>query len=123
MNGDQTPPRNRIPPPGEPPGAPRPPNRVRQQTPPGGPIARRDLLGAFNAADHEEAEIRLAPTTPARHPLNHQQPPQNGGINGGGKVKKAGMYMLNKNDVILPADRVKEVNKALKMAGMKPLKK
>lgn len=115
---DNTPPRQRIPPPAGPP-APIRPNNVQHHPLVHNGVAR-NLQAAFDAADHEEAERRLAPPTP---PRNHREPPQNGGINGGGKVKKAGMYMLNKNDVVLPADRVKEVEKALKMAGMKPLKK
>lgn len=53
----------------------------------------------------------LAPATPEKT------------MEGGGRVKKGGMFLLKKNDVIIPAKRVKEVDQALKMAGMEPLKK
>jgi len=50
-----------------------------------------------------------------------------GGIMGrfkkGGKIPKAGLYKLHKGEVVVPAHRVKTVDKALKNSGRKPLKK
>jgi len=39
----------------------------------------------------------------------------------GGKVHKTGVYKLHKNEVVVPASRVKAVRKAVKKAGLKPL--
>jgi hypothetical protein len=41
----------------------------------------------------------------------------------GGKVKKTGVAKLHKGEVVVPAHRVETVDKALKKAGLKPLKK
>jgi len=41
----------------------------------------------------------------------------------GGKIPKSGLYKLHKGEVVVPANRVKTVDKALKKAGRKPLKK
>lgn len=41
----------------------------------------------------------------------------------GGKIKKTGLVKAHKGEVVVPAHRVKTVDKALKQAGMKPLKK
>ena len=41
----------------------------------------------------------------------------------GGKVPKSGLYKLHKGEVVVPAHRVKTVDKALKKDGKKPLKK
>ena len=41
----------------------------------------------------------------------------------GGKIPKAGLYKLHKGEVVVPAHRVKTVDKALKKSGRKPLKK
>ena len=41
----------------------------------------------------------------------------------GGKIPKAGLYKLHKGEVVVPASRVKTVDKALRQAGKKPLKK
>jgi hypothetical protein len=49
-----------------------------------------------------------------------------GGLTGfkkGGKVPKSGLYKLHKGEVVVPAHRVKTVDKALKKDGKKPLKK
>ena len=39
----------------------------------------------------------------------------------GGKVQKTGVYKLHKNEVVVPAARVKAVRKAVRKAGLKPL--
>jgi len=44
-------------------------------------------------------------------------------LNKGGKIPKAGMYILHKGEVVVPAHRVKTVDGALKKAGLKPLGK
>lgn len=41
----------------------------------------------------------------------------------GGKVAKTGMALVHRGEVVVPASRVASVDKALKKAGMKPLKK
>jgi len=41
----------------------------------------------------------------------------------GGKIPKSGLYKLHKGEVVVPAHRVKTVDKALKKDGKKPLKK
>lgn len=41
----------------------------------------------------------------------------------GGLIKYTGTYTLHKGEVVIPAHRVKSVEKALKEKGMKPLKK
>lgn len=41
----------------------------------------------------------------------------------GGKVKKTEIAMLHKGEVVIPSNRVAEVDKALKRSGLKPLKK
>lgn len=41
----------------------------------------------------------------------------------GGKVKETGLALVHKGEVIVPARRVQAVDKALKKAGQKPLKK
>lgn len=41
----------------------------------------------------------------------------------GGKIKKTGIAMLHKGEVVIPAKRVQTVDRALKNAGLKPLKK
>lgn len=41
----------------------------------------------------------------------------------GGKISKAGLYKLHKGEVVVPAHRVKTVDKALRKSGRKPLKK
>lgn len=41
----------------------------------------------------------------------------------GGKVKKTGIVKVHKGELIVAANRVASVDKALKKAGMKPLKK
>jgi hypothetical protein len=41
----------------------------------------------------------------------------------GGKIKKTGVYLLHKNEVVVPANRVKSVDKSLKKDNKKPLKK
>ena len=45
------------------------------------------------------------------------------GYKKGGKIPKAGLYKLHKGEVIVPASRVKTVDKALRDAGKKPLVK
>jgi len=40
----------------------------------------------------------------------------------GGKVKKTGLAKVHKGELVIPANRVKAVKKAVKKAGMKPLK-
>jgi len=45
------------------------------------------------------------------------------GFKKGGKVKATGVYMLHKNEIVIPANRVAAVVKAVKAAGLKPLKK
>lgn len=46
-----------------------------------------------------------------------------GGFKKGGKIPKAGLYKLHKGEVVVPAHRVKTVDKALRKDGKKPLKK
>lgn len=41
----------------------------------------------------------------------------------GGEVKKTGVYYVHKNEMVIPASRVKSVDKVLKKEGLKPLKK
>lgn len=41
----------------------------------------------------------------------------------GGKVKKTGLALVHKGEMVIPASRVASVVKAVKKAGMKPLKK
>lgn len=41
----------------------------------------------------------------------------------GGKIPKSGLYKLHKGEVVVPAHRVKTVDKALKKCRLKPLKK
>jgi hypothetical protein len=41
----------------------------------------------------------------------------------GGKIPKSGLYKLHKGEVVVPAHRVKTVDKALKKSKRKPLKK
>lgn len=41
----------------------------------------------------------------------------------GGLIKNTGIYKLHKGEVVIPSNRVKSVEKALKEKGMKPLKK
>ena len=41
----------------------------------------------------------------------------------GGKIPKSGLYKLHKGEVVVPAHRVKTVDKALKKYRLKPLKK
>ena len=41
----------------------------------------------------------------------------------GGKIPKAGLYKLHKGEVVVPAHRVKTVDKALRKSKRKPLKK
>jgi hypothetical protein len=41
----------------------------------------------------------------------------------GGKVKKTGLALVHKGEVVIPAHRVETVDKALKKAGLKPLRK
>jgi len=47
----------------------------------------------------------------------------NVGFKKGGKIPKSGLYKLHKGEVVVPAHRVKTVDKALKKDGKKPLKK
>jgi len=39
----------------------------------------------------------------------------------GGKVSKTVVYKLHKNEIVVPASRVKAVRKAVRKAGLKPL--
>jgi len=48
------------------------------------------------------------------------QPPE---YKKGGKIRKTGFAKLHKGELVIPASRVTSVEKAVKMAGMKPLKK
>jgi hypothetical protein len=41
----------------------------------------------------------------------------------GGLVKKTGLALVHKGELVVPAQRVKAVDKAVKKAGLKPLKK
>ena len=55
-----------------------------------------------------------------------QQHPELAGMLGfkkGGKVKATGVYVLHKDEIVIPANRVAAVEKAVKSAGLKPLKK
>lgn len=45
------------------------------------------------------------------------------GFKKGGKVKKTGVYMLHKDEIVIPAHRVEAIVKAVKKAGLKPLTK
>lgn len=45
------------------------------------------------------------------------------GYKKGGKIPKAGFYKLHKGEVVIPASRVKSIDKAIKNAGLKPLRK
>ena len=45
------------------------------------------------------------------------------GYKKGGKIPKAGLYKLHKGEVVVPAHRVKTVDKALRKSKRKPLKK
>lgn len=45
------------------------------------------------------------------------------GFKKGGQVKKTGLALVHKGEVVVPATRVKEVDAALKKAGKRPLKK
>jgi|ETNvirenome_6_85_1030632.scaffolds.fasta_scaffold02925_6 hypothetical protein len=80
-----------------------------------------------------------------QHPNNYQNlaelmPPPGGGgglfsfggspppsptwsLKKGGKIPKSGLYKLHKGEVVVPAHRVKTVDKALKKSKRKPLKK
>jgi hypothetical protein len=49
--------------------------------------------------------------------------PPGGRLKKGGKIPKAGLYKLHKGEVVVPAHRVKTVDKALRKDGKKPLKK
>lgn len=40
----------------------------------------------------------------------------------GGMIPRTGVYLLHKGEVVVPAHRVKTVKKAMRKAGMKPLK-
>lgn len=62
---------------------------------------------------------RLAAINRAR--ANSGQPPKE--YKKGGKVKKTGLALVHKGEVVIPAHRVATVDKALKKAGLKPLKK
>lgn len=46
-----------------------------------------------------------------------------GGFLKGGRVPRTGLYVVHKSEVVIPASRVKSVDKALKKQGMKPLRK
>ena len=50
-------------------------------------------------------------------------PPPPPPLKKGGKIPKSGLYKLHKGEVVVPAHRVKTVDKALKKSGRKPLKK
>lgn len=41
----------------------------------------------------------------------------------GGRVKKTGLALVHKGEVVVPAHRVETVDKALRKQGLKPLKK
>lgn len=76
-----------------------------------------------------QAEIRGMPT-----PLESSFPSQEQASLGttprpsmeykkGGMVKKTGLALVHKGELVVPATRVKSVEKAVKKAGLKPLKK
>ena len=53
----------------------------------------------------------------------NNNPRQLGSYRKGGQIKKTGLYKLHKGEVVVPAYKVKTVDKALKNAGKKKLKK
>lgn len=54
-----------------------------------------------------------------REEHGHPPPP----FKNGGLVKKTGLALVHKGELVIPANRVEAVTKAVKKAGLKPLKK
>jgi len=74
-------------------------------------------LGKKASGKHKSAYTEL------RIKLGLPQTDPEGRYKKGGKIPKAGLYKLHKGEVVVPAHRVKTVDKALKKSGRKPLKK
>jgi hypothetical protein len=87
----------------------------------------------WNTAIHDWQHVRVHPShivrgslyttaipPPLPSPLTPPRPPR---YKKGGKIPKSGLYKLHKGEVVVPAHRVKTVDKALKKSKRKPLKK
>lgn len=89
-----------------------------------GPPQRGEVpVSYWNSSIHEYQHVQV----PSSHivsvyttPVPPSTPPR---YKKGGKIPKAGLYKLHKGEVVVPAHRVKTVDKALRKDGKKPLKK
>lgn len=82
----------------------------RQKTPPSS-IARSAKTGEPSVTSKRKSSEQEVTSKP---------PPS---MMKGGKIKKEGTYYLHKGEVVVPSDRVLEVDKSLKKDGKKVLKK
>jgi hypothetical protein len=78
----------------------------------------------FNKIQYNQRQAKKEAETYAVGPKSWLgfEPPK-GRYKKGGKIPKSGLYKLHKGEVVVPAHRVKTVDKALKKDGKKPLKK
>lgn len=95
----------------------------------------RDRLSrnVFNQLRYREAtgkgKIYTEPKETIQTPTQPPPPPSKRNIRAppsykkGGKVKQTGLALVHKGEVVIPANRVKSVDSALKKSGKKPLKK
>jgi hypothetical protein len=94
------------------------------------PIIRKPMPEGLKASLESQKTIRVPRTEVEKAALknmkkwkrgNEQPPPPS--FKKGGKVKKTGLALVHKGEVVVPVHRVETVDKALKKAGLKPLKK
>lgn len=85
-------------------------NRPRRQRRQGGVIQPENMP---NLAEVPRTSVE-EPRTPNRVSAEFKK---------GGLVKKTGLAKVHKGELVIPANRVKAVEKAVKDAGLKPLKK
>jgi outer membrane translocation and assembly module TamA len=78
----------------------------------------KDIIYAYNMNFKNEDDKRRMLEKKTEDPSH--QPPQ---MKKGGEIKKTGLYQLHKGEIVIPANRVKSVEAALKKDKKKPLKK
>jgi len=73
-------------------------------------VSEMKSRGQFRFVEHPDKTIQMAKKDPKQ-------------MKKGGMIKKTDTYMLHKGEVVVPANRVKSVDTALKKDKKKPLKK
>lgn len=99
-------------------------SRRYRQEPIQPPAIRREI----SQAEIRGMEVPLETALPTQEESRQQQllgttPRTTMEYKKGGIVKKTGLALVHKGELVVPAQRVKAVDKAVKKAGLKPLKK